>query len=427
MKNALISIIAAALILCLGGCIPKSEAEPSPLPSEEMTEPPADELTPPSPTPAPRTAEEVLPPIEKDIFEGRNDFVYAQSFSAAGYSVSVILDDGSVLTRGDYMPSEPDITGFARETSYADNYVYINCEQFDTFAIDENDVLWGWGAMSFWGNITGVKPGEPAPRRLLTDVQMASTVSGTYLALRKDGSVWMWGEGTDGQLGAGPDYKRYNKGFPLTEPLKVLEDCVFAEITGYCFAIKTDGSLWVWGYRGKDAKTGESVYYYRPVHIMDDVKYASGCFAVKTDGTLWALNSHWNDRENGFYGNTYYPEEPVQIMEDVKYAWGVNRFMVIKTDGSLWVWGDNTNGALGDGTENYIAEPIKLMDDVVWADSEMNGIYALKTNGELWGAGSLTGEYEPAYDMESPPTQDELRQRRLPHKVLDGVLVGNCS
>ena len=425
MKKALIFIIAATLILSLAACAaPKAEAEPSPLPSEEMASP-SPELTPPpvTPTPAPRTAEEVLPPIEKDIFEGRDDFVYAQSFSAAGYSISVILDDGRVLTRGDYMPSEPDETGFAKETRYADNYVYLNCEQFDTFAIDDNDVLWGRGAVSWWGNITGVKPGEPAPHRLLTDVQMASTSAGTYLALRKDGSVWMWGGGTYGQLGAGEAYTVYSQGpqCSLTEPVKVLEDCVFAEITGYCFAIKTDGSLWVWGYRGKDAETGDSVCYYRPVHIMDDVKYANGILAVKTDGTLWALNSHWNDRENEFYGNTYYPEKPVQIMEDVKYAWGVNRFMVIKNDGSLWVWGDNTNGALGDGTENYIAEPMKLMDNVVWADAEMFGIYALKANGELWGAGSLTVQFDPASDTENPPTEAEIRQRRLPHKLLSGV------
>ena len=406
MKKALIFIIAVTLILSLAACAaPKPEAEPSPLPSEEMASP-SPELTPPpvTPTPPPRTAEEVLPPIEKDIFEGRDDFVYAQSFSAGPYSVSVILDDGSVLTRGDYMPSEPDETGFSKETRYADNYVYLNCEQFDTFAIDENDVLWGWGAVSSWGNITGVKPGEPAPYRLLTDVQMASTRAGTYLALRKDGSVWTWGDGTCGGLGAGIDYKKYDMLSPLTEPVKVLEDCVFADIGR---AIKTDGSLWVWGCKGKNPKTGENVCYDRPVHIMDDVKYASGWFAVKTDGTLWALNSHWNDRENGYI---YYPEEPVQIMEDVKYAWGGSRYLVIKTDGSLWVWGDNTNGALGDGTENYIAEPMKLMDNVVWADSELDGIYALKANGELWGAGMLTGATDPNADFKT------RRQRRKSDK-----------
>lgn len=422
MKRAIILLTIAALALSLAACgVPETETEPSPSATADGFIPPT-----PTPTPAPRTAEEVLPPIEKDIFEGRDDIVYTQSISAEGYGVTVILDDGSVLTRGDYMPSDPDITGFGKETSVADNYVYLNCEQFDTFAIDENDVLWGWGAVSWWGNITGIKPGDPYPYKLLTDVQMASTGAGTYLALRKDGSVWMWGGGAYGQLGMGEAYTVYSQGpqNSLTEPVKVLEDCVFANIYGSCYAIKTDGSLWVWGYRGREAKTGESVYYYRPVHIMDDVKYASGCFAVKTDGTLWALDSHWNDRENG---NIYYPEEPVQIMEDVKYASGGSRFLVIKNDGSLWVWGDNTNGALGDGTENYIAEPMKLMDNVVWADSEVDGIYALKANGELWGAGMLTGETDPNADFENPPTEAEIRQRRLPHKILDGVLVGSRS
>lgn len=434
MKKALISIMAATLLLCLAGCLPAAEEEPSPFPSEEMTESPVDEWTPPpvTPTPAPRAAEEVLPPIEKDIFAGRDDFVYTQSISAGPAGITVIMSDGGLLIAGENVPgkrSDPVEGGFCRVPDTADNFVFLNCEQFDTFAIDENDVLWGWGAMSYWGNITGVKPGDPSTYRLLTDVQMASTSAGTYLALRKDGSVWMWGGGSYGQLGMGPDYRKYSQGYSVPEPVKVLEDCDYAYIScNRCYAIKDDGSYWTWGWMGNDFETGESICYDEPIHIMDDVQYAFGCFIVKTDGTRWSTNSHWNDTpEKEVPWNPYYSDEPVKIMDDVKYAQGGSRYMVIKNDGSLWVWGDNTNGALGDGTEDYISEPMKLMDNVVWADSEMYGIYVLKANGELWGAGSLTGEYEPAYDMENPPTQEEIRQRRLPHKILDGVLVGNYS
>lgn len=430
MKRTLISIVLAGLLFYLAGCLPAVEAEPSPLPSEEMIEPsPAEEtwtLPPVTPTPAPRAAEEVLPPVEKDIFEGRDNIVYAQSISAGPAGLTVILADGSLLSRGENMTgmrSDPDMEGFGKVLGTGDNFNYISCAQFDTFAIDENDVLWGWGAMRSWGNITGLEPGTMSPYKLLTDVQMASTGAGTYLALRKDGTVWMWGSSECGMLGMGAEYEKYSRHFSLTEPVKVLEDCVYANISSYCFAIKADGSLWVWGYRGKNPETGESVCYDRPVHIMDDVSSAFGCFAVKTDGTLWALNSHWNAPPEEKKKSYYYQEDPVLVMDNVKFAWGGIRYMVIKNDGSLWVWGDNTNGALGDGTENYIAEPMKLMDNVVWADSELNGIYALKANGELWEMGRPYRPFHYLSDDEDAPTKEEFFLSCLPHKILDGVLV----
>lgn len=430
MKKALIFTLTAILSLCLTACGPAEQIEPSPLPSEEIIEPsPAEETwTPPpvTPTPAPRTAEEVLPPVEKDIFEGRDDIVYAQSISAGPAGLTVILADGSLLSRGENMTgtrSDPDMEGFGKVLDTGDNFNYISCAQFDTFAIDENDVLWGWGAVPGWGNITGIKPGDPSPYKLLTDVQMASTGAGTYLALRKDGSVWVWGNGENGALGNGPKSKEYSRMCPLTEPVMLFENAIYASFSGSGRVIKEDNSLWVWGYMGKDPETGESVCYDRPVHIMDDVSSAFGCFAVKTDGTLWALNSHWNAPPEERKKSYYYQEDPVLVMDNVKFAWGGIHYMVIKNDGSLWVWGDNTNGALGDGTENYIAEPMKLMDNVVWADSEMNGIYALKANGELWEMGRPYRPFHYLSDDENAPTKEEFFLSCLPHKMLDGVLV----
>lgn len=419
MKKALIFTLTAILSLCLTACGPAEQIEPSPLPSEEIIEPsPAEETwTPPpvTPTPAPRTAEEVLPPIEKDIFAGRDDFVYVQSFSAGPDGCAVILSDGRMCSFGETMlpyRMERDEDGQYQISDTFDNAAYVHCSQFDALAIDNDGILWGWGMVRGCGNIIHTTDVD-GPLRLMTDVQMASAAVRNYLALRKDGTVWMWGSGESGLLGNGPEHMKYSSANPLLEPVKVLEDIIWAEMNGArCYAIDKDNALWTWGNMGKDPESGESVYYDSPVRVMEDVKYAGGILVVKTDGSLWSLELNGEGAL-----------EPAHIMDGVKYAKGGIRFMVIKNDGSLWVWGDNFNGSLGNGTDEYIPEPMKILDDVVYAVSGMNNIYALKSNGELWESGRPYGTPHYLSDEENAPTKEEFFLSCLPHKILDGVLV----
>lgn len=425
MKKSLSQvIIVAMLLLSLGGCAPTEEAEPSPSPSEEVAQ---------SPLPSAQaglTAEEVLPPIEKNIFSSEWDEIYGCSVSAAPYGCAAILADGSLVAWGETMVGgsiELDENGYYQVSSFYDDLTYVSCAQFDTFIIDKDGTLLGWGMVWWWGNILGATD-VMEPLRIMTDVQMASCVGRSYLALRKDGTVWMWGEGEYGVLGNGPEYTKYTIANPLLEPVKVLENVIYANIDdGRCYAIKEDNTLWVWGCMGWTPEPSEMVIYDRPVCIMEDVKCVSGNFAVKTDGTLWALNPNWQNMYDESGTPLFYGIEPVQIMEGVKLARGGSRFLVIKNDGSLWVWGDNYGGALGNGTDEYIDEPMKIMDDVVYVTSSIVNVYALKSNGELWEMGTHYGMFNYSSESGYIPTQEELFESRLPHKILDGVLVGGAS
>lgn len=416
------TLFITALLLLLAGCIPVIEGEPSLLVSEEITQPPASSSAPRSVL----TAEDVLPPATKNIFLSRQDDIYCSSISAAPDGCAVVLADGNLVAFGETISGfslERDENGYYVTDHVFDNVTYVHCSQFNTLAIDTDGILWGWGMVGYWGNILG-DTGEPGPLRLMTDVQMASAGSRSYLALRKDGKVWMWGGGEYGLLGNGPDYEKYTAIDPLLEPVLVLEDVLYAELSGgRAYAIKKDYSLWAWGYMGTDPETDESIIFDRPTCIMEDVKYAYGNLAVKTDGTLWVFAT---DPDNMFdeSGLTYYyAGEPIQIMEDVKLAKGGERFFVIKNDGSLWVWGDNTGGALGTGKDEYAPEPTKIMGDVVDVVSTMNNIYALKSNGELWEMGVPQGLFDFSSESDYIPTQDDILASCLPHRVLEGVLV----
>lgn len=235
-----------------------------------------------------------------------------------------------------------------------------------------------------------------------------SARAGTQLAIKEDGSLWQWGHGSHfanlSQTGHTP--KKFMDGVTTAGAGSV-----------HVVAVKNDGSLWVWGINNSVFGNGitdrvEGVtpgrYPYRdPVKIMDDVANISvgsaHTMAVKTDGSLWG----WGWNYDGRVGNGTTEENilsPVLIMNDVvAVSAGDSHTMAIKTDGSLWVWGYNQGGRIGyDSSVDYLTTPAKIMGDVIAVSASGGGGHsmAIKTDGSLWGwgwnrQGQLgTGTYE---------------------------------
>ncbi len=110
-------------------------------------------------------------------------------------------------------------------------------------------------------------------------------------------------------------------------------------------------------------------------------------YIVKADGSLWAFgnNSH------GELGDGTKTDRltPVKIMDDVKRpiaGWCFG--LAIKNDNSLWSWGWNVDGELGDGTKTQRSTPKKIKENIVFA--EANGwsrAHAIDVNGNLWAWG----------------------------------------
>lgn len=144
----------------------------------------------------------------------------------------------------------------------------------------------------------------------------------------------------------------------------------------YTAAIKTDSSLWMWGNNnygqlGKGVP-GNSVI---PVKVLDNVAAVScgrwgHTAAIKTDGSLWM----WGYNNNGELGNggegnqkTYTMEGlvplqdvPIKVLDNViAVSLGRLHTAAVKTNGSLWMWGDNDYGQLGDGSRTTSKIPVK--------------------------------------------------------------------
>lgn len=198
-------------------------------------------------------------------------------------------------------------------------------------------------------------------------------------AILEDNSLWVWGYRYGGigfgPVGAGSARVYY--------PTKILEDIkqVAAGAGGAtALAVTTNGNLWIIGTEPQETD-------------IQDVKMAAGTdysYAIlKNDGSVWT----WGENRYGEIGDgTTEPRgEPVKIMDDVQsISGGANHFAAVKVDGSLWTWGWNRLGELGDGTQEDRTIPVKIMDDVQKVSLGGEHSAALKEDGSLWTWGDNT-------------------------------------
>jgi len=322
----------------------------------------------------------------------RNPYVIDDvvSIMASGGTM-VIRSDGS-LWRWSFNRFN-DIGGGFELVKIMDDVMYV-VGSWGTMAIRSDGHLWEWD----WN----AQP-EDEPVLVMYDVIAASAGLWHTMAIRSDNSLWGWGENSLGQVGNGTATERWTEASRVP-PQKIMSD-VIAVSAGmvHTMAIRSDGSLWGWGanYDGHEGQLGDGTTEDRhsPVHIMDDViAVASGTsytMAIRRDNTLWA----WGLNENGQLGDgtTENRHRPVFIMDDVTYiSIGNGNMMALRSDGSLWGWGRNTHGQVGDGTRGSRSVPVHIMDDVV-AVSAGGGSYfhghtiALKKDGSLWAWGSNSG------------------------------------
>lgn len=254
----------------------------------------------------------------------------------------------------------------------------------NTVALKEDTSLWEWGDNC---SSAGIRTN---PTKTQTGFVQISAGHRFICGIMEDNSLWAWGRNTYGQLGTGntDDQK---------VPIKIMDDVVKV-VTGdeHTLAIKTDGSLWAWGHNSEgqlgNGESGWSISQVSPIKIMDGVaKVAAGSehsFAIKTDGSLWG----WGDNMWGQLGDgtTKDKTTPVKILDGITEVAAGDLFtLAIMTDGSLLTWGRNNYGQLGNGmTGGQEVIPIKIMNGVAKVTTGLNHSLVIKTDGSLWAWGS---------------------------------------
>jgi len=227
--------------------------------------------------------------------------------------------------------------------------------------------LWAWGT-NYSGQLgigeTGGIRISPVRVGRSSDWLAAAACLNHSLALKKNGTLWAWGENDWGQLGDGTTDSK-------DAPVQVGPDDDWARITcgsAHSVALKRDGSLWAWG-RNDRGQLGDGTTdnRHQPQKIGADQDWAaiSGgrehSLALKGNGTLWA----WGYNQAGALGlgDTTQRDEPTQVgSADVWAAIDAGYYhnWALKADGSLWAWGSNGDGQLGDGTRQNRLSPQKI-------------------------------------------------------------------
>ena len=341
-----------------------------------------------------------------------SNVAFSVAFSATGantYSVA----NGSTIPAGTTLAANGYFSGtvsISTQTDYTFSIRATDGELQDadkTFAVTVTvppvtyGGLWTWGSNASGNLGLNDKIYRSSPVQVGSGTTWNEISSGTesILAIKTDGTAWVWGASDSGQLGLN-DATIYGRRSSPTQ-LGTLTNWSKASVGRLSMkAIKTDGTLWSWGGNARGQlglSTATTGFGYRssPSQVGTDTNWylLAGRYlhalSTKTNGTLWL----WGDNSYGQLGlnDRVARSSPIQLGTDTwsKISGDNSVSCAIKTNGTLWLWGGNFYGQLAQNDQVYRSSPVQVGTDTNWSTVDNNGgrIMAIKTNGTLWALG----------------------------------------
>ncbi|WP_350356639.1 T9SS type A sorting domain-containing protein [Hymenobacter canadensis] len=305
-----------------------------------------------------------------------------------------------------------------------------NQPQFDasdtnSAILQSNGTLLIWGRNDYGQLGTGVKNEARHRPSLVPDptVAVPGTIwsrvvlgQGVTFALRSDRTLWAWGRSESGMLGNGTTAPDVIRPAQIPSPTTATPGSYWSDIAagqGFALALRSDGTLWAWGYAGYGSLgIGPSTVTYQTTPILVPspsgalagthwTKIATGythALAVRSDGTLWT----WGRANFGQLGNGDLSTQvavPTQITNptaaSVGTSWvqvwaGNEHSLALRSDSTLWGWGRNTEGQLGDNTAISRTVPVQEFTRSHWASASGGFFHSLAVrNGKVFACGGM--------------------------------------
>jgi alpha-tubulin suppressor-like RCC1 family protein len=330
---------------------------------------------------------------------------------------------------------------------FVEDVTSLAAGEFTSLVSDSNGHVWAWGWNAGGAIGDGTYDGTYQEGRLVPVKVHGGEQGGEYLenivevdigarnywyvthsiALDSEGHVWAWGDNDYGQLGD-------NSAVPMSNvPIQVLggtqggtylEDIVAISAGGrHSIALDSSGNVWAWGYNNVgQLGDGSNTTSDTPVQVLSGqqgggtylhnieaiVSSGSHNLALDTNNNVWS----WGYNGNGQLGNnsTTSSNTPVQVLsgeqseatylEDVTFIGaGYDNSFAVDINGSVWSWGENYYGQLGDGTSGSGTDkstPVRVLagaqgegylQDIVSISGGNTHIVALDSNGHVWSWG----------------------------------------
>ena len=277
------------------------------------------------------------------------------------------------------------------------NVIDMAGSQYHSLALKTDGTVWAWGNNPFGqlgnGTTSGATTATPVQ---VTGLTGASAIAIGYyhsLALKSDGTVWTWGYNNHGQLGNGTTANS-------TVPVQVASlSGVVAIASGqyHSLALKNDGTVWAWGW-GQYGQLGNGAIIdsSTPVSISgltSVTAIAAGAFhslALKSDGTVWA----WGNSTSYQLGNNSGANSAIPVQAGISNVTAIEggalHSLALKNDGTVWAWGSNQYGEIGNGTTVALGrtptQVIGLSNVIAIASGGQHSL-ALKNDTTVWAWG----------------------------------------
>jgi alpha-tubulin suppressor-like RCC1 family protein len=268
-----------------------------------------------------------------------------------------------------------------------------------SLGVRANGSLWAWGLNTNGrlgdNNITD----RSSPVSVVggfTDWISASAGNGHNLGVRANGSLWAWGINSFGRLGDDTITDR-------SSPVSVVggfTDWISASASvngSHSLGVRANGSLWAWGNNGQ-GRLGDNTITSRssPVSVVggftDWIQASAGgehSLGVRANGSLWA----WGNNASSRLGDDTITSRrsPVSVVggftDWVAASAGFSHSLGVRANGSLWAWGSNANGRLGDDTVTDRSSPVSVVGgftDWISASAGFSHSLGVRANGSLW-------------------------------------------
>ena len=274
--------------------------------------------------------------------------------------------------------------------------VYADWRQ--SYAITEDGSVWAWGSNA--SNLLNIDEEDhdfkPVRVEGLPNIKQLAVGNFYVLALAEDGTVWGWGEDDNGHIGVGTAFVEYNE--PVqTHNLDNVESIYTNSRSSH--ALKADGTLWSWG-NNRHGVLGlgtDADYISEPQQVQGinniqqvDVTYWH-VLALADDGTVWS----WGRNEQGQLGdgtetNRNEPYHVAELSGVEKVGVTPTSSYAFKEDGTIWSWGNNFNSNLGDGSNERRTSPVQVqnINDAIFFMPMRRGGLVIRMDSSIWAWGA---------------------------------------
>ena len=311
----------------------------------------------------------VTSPLTPNIVAG--GFLNWKQISTGSYSSAGIKTDGTLWYWGSGSNT------LIQEPTSGTSWMFVDCSG-DTYAgipsiaaIKSDSTLWVWGknANARLGTNNTSTYSSPVTITGGGSWKFVKFGSSWTMGIKTDGTLWGWGYNGEGQLGDGTSINK-------SSPVQVSGGGTWKTVgagTSHSSGIKTDGTIWSWGFNNMGQIGNGTVDAGRYLSPVSNAAVSTkswkqvvcgyrAALAVGSDGTLWGCgyNNTGQLGQGGDWRNATLKQITGGGTNWKQVAFGAGFAMGLKTDGTVWAWGSNNVGQLGQGNTTNTTSPVQV-------------------------------------------------------------------